>query len=82
MDKVSGRLWLSTLQAPSKRLRSLRRRRPKSLASSKRCRDVRFGANEVHSYGLRVSTPMGPGFLYATELEEYLEDCSTKYVAS
>ena len=41
---------------------------------------VLASVEEVHSYGLRMSTPMGPGFLYATELNDYVEDCGSKYV--
>ncbi|CAK9083158.1 unnamed protein product [Durusdinium trenchii] len=34
---------------------------------------------EVHSYGVTLTTPMGRGLLYSTELEEYVEDASSKF---
>lgn len=34
---------------------------------------------DVHSYGLTLRTPVGRGLLYVTELDEYVEDPSSKF---
>eukprot|EP00435_Cladocopium_sp_Y103_P037231 s1935_g9.t2 len=53
------------------RLQSVQNKRPRS--------SLLVSPGIVHSYGLTLQTPAGRGLLYVTELEEYVEDPSSKF---